>query len=337
MSGMVTERERIKSIECIGEVDDYVYDISMADQDPFFFANGCLVHNTDSCYFSAAHLLPDDADIDFESIKTLYDQVSDEVSDSFPEYMLTDFNVPISLGRVIKAGREVIGRAGLFITKKRYAVNCLAIEEKEFPDGKLKAMGIEIKRSDTPEEVQHFLEKVLIMTLRGGREEDIISEIKSFRQEFRKLKPWQKGMPKTVKRLAHFEKILLEMERGTDFSKQRIVASTTTNSMIPGHVRASINWNRLREMHSDKYSMPIVDGTKIIVCRLKNNPLGYASIAYPSDQPHLPEWFQQLPFADDEMEKTVLEKKINNVLGTRGWDLSMSEMSETQDRFFSFD
>jgi hypothetical protein len=47
--GFTTERTTLQSIECLGEVKDYVYDISIADDYHVFFANDCLVHNTDSC------------------------------------------------------------------------------------------------------------------------------------------------------------------------------------------------------------------------------------------------------------------------------------------------
>ena len=43
------------------------------------------------------------------------------------------------------------------------------------------------------------------------------------------------------------------------------------NKMIPGHVRASINYNNLKFANSDNYSLSIMDGAKVIVCRLKNN------------------------------------------------------------------
>ena len=33
---MDTEWTRIKQVECLGEVDDYVYDLSIENQDPFF-------------------------------------------------------------------------------------------------------------------------------------------------------------------------------------------------------------------------------------------------------------------------------------------------------------
>ena len=67
----------------------------------------------------------------------------------------------------MKAGREVVGRSGLFITKKRYAIQCLDIEGWQPEGGKLKAMGLDLKRSDTPEFIQDFLEELLIDCLNG--------------------------------------------------------------------------------------------------------------------------------------------------------------------------
>ena len=42
----------------------------------------------------------------------------------------------------------------------------------------------------------------------------------------------------------------------------------------------------------------IMDGFKVVVCKLRTNALGYTSIAYPTDQLRLPKWFQELPFDD---------------------------------------
>ena len=97
---------------------------------------------------------------------------------------------------------------------------------------------------------------------------------------------------------------------------------------MPGHVRAAINWNNLRRMNSDKYSMQIVDGMKTIVCKLKSNPLGWTSIGYPTDETNLPEWFRELPFDDTEMEATVVDQKLDNLLGVLGWDLAAATNTE---------
>ena len=58
---------------------------------------------------------------------------------------------------------------------------------------------------------------------------------------------------------------------------------------MPGHVRASINWNTLKRMNGDKYSQEIVDGMKVILhANLNKNPLGYTSVAYPTDELRIP-------------------------------------------------
>ena len=81
------------------------------------------------------------------------------------------------------------------------------------------------------------------------------------------------------------------------------------NKMIPGHVRASINWNNLLFANSDNYSLKIMDGAKVVVCRLKNNPMNYTSVAYPTDEMHLSDWFKELPFDEEGMEEVPLDKK----------------------------
>ena len=115
-------RTRVKNIECLGDIDDYVYDISVEDQDPFFFANDILVHNTDSCYFSAwAAVRKEVEDGRMEWSKdiaiSLYNSIADQVNASFPIFMEQAFHCPRELGEVIRGGRELVATKGLFITK----------------------------------------------------------------------------------------------------------------------------------------------------------------------------------------------------------------------------
>ena len=302
--------------------------------------------DTDSVYFSAVPALPEGEQLSMDSAIALYDHISDKVSDTFPQMLKDDFNVPLSAGQVMQAGREVVGRAGLFITKKRYAIQCLDIEGYQPEGGKLKIMGMDVKRSDTPEFVQDFLEEVLGDALKGMSEEDVIKKIRDFKEHFRSLPAWQKGMPKRVNNLTHYtakyEKIKgisgknpLTLNK-THRSLQNLKELTPENNMVPGHVSASIHWNYLKEMNSDAYSMGVVDGMKVIVCKLKSNPMGYTNVAYPTDELHLPEWFKELPFDEEAMEQSVLDKKISNVLGAMGWDLSRANDSAALDEFFDF-
>ena len=106
--------------------------------------------------------------------------------------------------------------------------------------------------------------------------------------------------------------------------------------MIPGHVRASVNWNNLKQANSDAYSLPVTDSMKVIVCKLKNNPMGYTSVAYPTDELNLPKWFKELPFDEELMEETILDKKIKNVIGPMGFNLDKTTQSKTLSTFFEF-
>lgn len=300
----------------------------------------CIIYgDTDSVYFTAKPALPKDTELDLESAVKLYDHISDTVSSTFPEFLKQDFNVPLIAGEVLKAGREVVGRAGLFITKKRYAINCWDIEGYQPEGGKLKVMGMEIKRSDTPEFVQDFLERILFDALSGKSEKEVIDYIKQFKKEFQSIEPWKKGMPKRVNNLTQYTKMIEKKqanEKNIRLQRLREIAEESDDGTIPGHVRASINWNQLKQAHSDAYSTTIMDGAKVIVCRLKSNPMGYKSIAYPTDEINLPQWFKELPFDEVEMETAVLDKKIQNVLGQMGWDLDRTKESEAFGEFFEF-
>jgi hypothetical protein len=84
--------------------------------------------------------------------------------------------------------------------------------------------------------------------------------------------------------------------------------------------------------------MAIVDGMKTIVCKLKSNPLGFTSVGYPTDETHIPDWFKQLPFDDGLMEDTIVDQKVENLLGVLGWNISdHTNVRSTFDSLFSFE
>ena len=191
-------------------------------------------------------------------------------------------------------------------------------------------MGLDLKRSDTPAFMQDFLSEVLLKTLTGATEKDIIARIIEFRQEFRSMPAWQKGTPKRVNKLTYYygQEYYMDSKTGQESYKGK--------SNMPGHVRAAINYNRLRRINGDRYSMEITDGMKTIVCKLKQNPMDMTSIGYPTDIAHLPEWFTELPFNIDEMEEGIITQKISNLLGVMGWVLSRAEDKTTFESLFEF-
>ena len=80
--------------------------------------------------------------------------------------------------------------------------------------------------------------------------------------------------------------------------------------------------------------MEITDGMKVIVCKLKSNPMQMTSIAYPIDEMRLPEWFTDLPFDHQAMEETIIDNKVDNLIGVLKWDLKASEQKNSFDLLF---
>ena len=287
--------------------------------------------DTDSCYFSAwpaikAEVEQGRMEWSKETCIALYDSLADQVNASFPGFMEQAFHSPRDMGSLIKCGRETVADRGLFITKKRYAVNAIDIEGKrldvEGRIGKTKATGLDLKRSDTPKVIQEFLLEILNKVLAGAGKEEIVERIREFKYEFKERPGWEKGSPKRVNNL----------------TKYAAEEARLGKANMPGHVRAALNWNNMRRMNSDNYSMQIVDGMKTIVCKLRSNALGWTSIGYPTDEQRLPTWFTELPFDDGEMEATVVDGKIDNLLGVLDWDLAAATNTEnTFTTLFSFE
>ena len=277
--------------------------------------------DTDSCYFSAWPMLKDDVEAgrmewDKDICVALYDRIADQVNQSFPGFMEQAFHCPREMGSVIKGGRELVASKGLFITKKRYAVlyydkDGKRLDVNGYP-GKVKAMGLDLKRSDTPKVVQEFLSEILENVLTGHGRADVIEKIRAFKYLFMERPAWEKGTPKRVNNLTKYGEAELKEGRAN----------------MPGHVRAALNWNTMRRMNSDNYSMQIIDGMKTIVCKLKSNALGWTSIGYPTDEMHLPQWFKDLPFDDGLMETTIIDSKVSNLLGVLNWDISQATNTE---------
>lgn len=285
--------------------------------------------DTDSSYFSAYKTLKKEIDKGLipwnrDSVIDLYDTIGETVNTTFPKFMQDAFHVPKNRGEVIKSGREIVASKGLFITKKRYAVLYYDKEGKrcdiDGKPGKIKAMGLDLKRADTPVVIQDFLTEVLTQVLNGVDRQEVLDYITNFRTEFKTRPGWEKGSPKRANNITEYA--AKEKKQG--------------KANLPGHVRASLNWNTLKRMHDDRYSMSITDGAKVIVCKIKDNPMGYTSVAYPVDELRLPQWFKDLPFDDAAMENAVIDEKLNNLIGVLEWDISSTRNDNTFGRLFDF-
>lgn len=300
--------------------------------------------DTDSIYFSVWPVIKDqvaDGKLEWgkEAAIELYDGIAEQTNATFPEFMERAFHCPRKNGAIIKAGRELVGDRSLFITKKRYAINIYDKEGKrKDTDGKIgqiKAMGLDLKRSDTPKFVQEFLYDVLYNVLAGKSKDDVVAQIKDFKRTLQEMPSWRKGSPKTVNNLTTYANKAAAAAK--KIGGMWNIGEQAGDTNMPGHVRASLNYNYLRKLHGDNYSQQIMDGMRIVVCKLKDNPLGFTSVAYPTDELRLPKWFLDLPFDDPEMERVLVDEKIDNLLGVLDWDIRQAtDVSTTVSDLFVF-
>ena len=100
-------------------------------------------------------------------------------------------------------------------------------------------MGLDLRRSDTPVFMQEFLSELLLMVLTDKPQSDVLERITEFRQQFHERPGYEKGSPKRANKVGHYRR--LEEKQG--------------KANMPGHVRASINWNTLKRMNGDRIKM----------------------------------------------------------------------------------
>ena len=277
----------------------------------------CQTYNdTDSVYCSIGNdefrQKHPDFKFDKDFIKEYADKIGDDINESFPEYMKKTFHCTDEGASLQKAGREVVATKGLFVAKKRYS---LMVYDKDGyrqdingKPGKMKTLGIQINRSDVHPLVKELLKKMLNSVLTDGSKEKLVELIRDFgNNDWGKLNAWEKGTPRTCNKLNAYTQ---------EYNK--------TGKCSVGQVMASINWNRMLDMMDDKKSPKILDGNKVVVCKLnEKNPFGMKSIAYPNDITKLPEWFKKLPFAEQDMRDSVIDQTVDTVFGVLGWDLSL--------------
>lgn len=263
--------------------------------------------DTDSCYFKTFGTSNE------ESI-LIADTVAKETNSKFPEFMRKAFLCQPEFDDKISAGREVVGRRGLFQAKKKYMIKVYDLEGKAVD--KMKSMGSEIKKADTPKIIQEFLKTTVDMILDGIDYDTIASFVNVQRKKILK-NPNNMFLLGVAKQVNNMDKFLIEYRNPGTLKN----SDTGRTIAVPGHVRAALNYNELIQKF-DKGSKEIRSGDKVLVYSLKSNMFGFKTIAIPAEMSKLPDWFNDnLKIDIVETEQKMFDNKLGGIFAALGKDI----------------
>lgn len=254
--------------------------------------------DTDSCYYRTF------ATNKAEAIEAA-DLAAEGVNDSFPQFMREAFNCQPEFDDLIKAGREIVGSRGLFQAKKKYMIKVVDLEG--FAVDKMKSMGSEIKKADTPKIIQKFLKTTVDMILDGKPYDELADYVNSQRREIlkKKMNVFSLGVAKQVNNL---DKYMAEYRAPGTFRSKSGGKLT-----IPGHARAACNYNVLLD-EFDKGAKPIKSGDKVLIYYLKKNDRDFKAIAIPAEFTRFPDWFTENFQVDiKKTEERMFDSKLGGV------------------------
>ena len=199
--------------------------------------------------------------------------------------------------------REVIAESGVWLAKKRYALNVHNSEGVAYDPPKLKVQGMEIVRSSTPASVRKALKDAVSIVL--TKDEQSIKEfVEDLQQKWMKLPHQNIAFPRSVNGVTQYSDSKSIYKKGT-----------------PIHVRGALIYNHLIKAKGlDKVYQRILEGDKIKFLYLREpNPLGTNVITFNGV---IPPEFNITNYIDYDLmfEKAFLDP-LNTLLDAVGWKI----------------
>jgi len=270
--------------------------------------------DTDSCYFRTCMT-------EYASAVKAADEIALYTNASFPEFLAEAFNSTGGNEKLIGAVREIVGERGLFLrAKKKYTIKVVNDEGKDIrKKPKLKTMGSEIKKADTPKVVQDFLKGLMNHVLDGDEYNVLEKYVNSHRGTLiHEVKNVLDLAP--AKQVNDLDSYYAEFQRTEKVGRGKC--------KLPGHVRASINYNEMIAVMDPGGAKPLRAGDKAMVLYLKPNYLKFTSIAFPADQAHLPPWFEENFQVDmQKTEEKMIDSKVVGIFEAMGMDVPTPQQS----------
>ena len=293
MSGQLVIRDTAKAL------DKYMNKVCGTEDEMYSFYS-----DTDSCYVTCKNLVDNFfPDKDVDKVVGLLDKIGTEkIEPAIAQAMTKLGNYTNAFEHKIDFKREVIADKGVFVAKKRYALNVLDDEGLRLNEPKLKVMGLEIVRSSTPAPIRDSLKEAVRLILTSD-EEHLQNYIAEAQKTFNTLTAEDIAFPRGCNNLKKYTSTADVYQKGT-----------------PIHVRGSLLYNKLLKDKSLnlKYEK-IQEGDKIKFLYLKEpNSLHENTIAFVTK---LPKEFDITKYVDYDLifQKAFIDP-LENILKPLGWN-----------------
>jgi len=292
MTGQLVIRDTAKAL------DNYMNKVCGTEDEMYSFYS-----DTDSCYVTCKNLVDNFfPDKDTDKVVELLDKIgTDKIEPAIDNAMVKLSNYTNSFEKKIDFKREVIADKGIFVAKKRYALNVLDDEGLRLTKAKLKVMGLEIVRSSTPGPIRESLREAVRLILTSTQEE-LHSFIETTKQDFHNMKAEDIAFPRGCNNMAKYHSTADIYSKGT-----------------PIHVRGGLLYNYyVGKLDLNLKYEQIQEGDKIKFLYLKEpNPLKENTIAFVTK---LPKEFGLKKYVDYDLvfQKAFLDP-LSNILNPIGW------------------
>jgi DNA polymerase elongation subunit (family B) len=298
-------------VECLGEIEQDVYDIEVEDNHNFF-GNDILVHNSN--YVSVDEIVVN-MGLDFKTNQEFFDWsqiIEKKVFEPFFDKVLTINANKYGVEQIIEFKREKIITQKFILAKKKYADQVIANEKKLFIDKpKISITGIEVVRTDTPSFCRERIMSVIdqIFRVQGSDKEPVLDKLRKIHEDFLKADPSDIAVPTGIK---DYQKYAQPVEV--------YLANNTVKypAHCPKHVRAAMNYNYIVAKHNLPL-MPVNNGTKMKYMHVAphKNELHQDVIGFINEWP---QEFNSMFFVDiEEQWIKVFQRAIQRFFDVLGW------------------
>jgi DNA polymerase elongation subunit (family B) len=292
------------------KLNEYFNKLYKTDNEDYIIAS-----DTDSVYINMAPLVKLSGATDKTKIVKALDQFCSKKLEPFITKCYDELGNYMNVYEnkmVMK--REAIADKGIWTAKKRYILNVHNSEGVQYPEPKLKIMGIEAVKTSTPLPCRDKL-KESFKVIMGGDQKEMKEFIVNFRREFELLPPEDIAFPRSVNGVRKYGDSTSIYKKGT-----------------PMHVKGALLYNHLLKLKkiSHKFQQ-FYEGDKGKFVHLRKNIWNANVITFMAK---LPKEFEMHGLIDYEQQftKSFMEP-LRFILDAINWKIDASDSNTIEDFF----